>query len=199
MGGQPFPSEAILLSNAGKGERKTHLRTLRFSESLARSLEKEAADEGTTVNALSNSIISGYFDWTKKAREFGFLALHKPIFISLIEQLDDKTLARIGREVMTASWKEMAEFWFQDSSPDKILDALSMRSKFDSRIRTRVTQEEGTYAIVLSHDYGSKWSIVLAGALREFVSKSFHIEPRISQGESVVTARFKINPRKSPT
>ena len=183
------------MSNVGRGERKTHLRTLRFSESLALSLEKEAADEGTTVNALANSIIGGYFEWTKKAREFGFLAIHKPIFVSLIEQLDDKTLSRIGREVMSAGWKEMAEFWFQDSSPERILDTLSLRSKSDTKIRTRVTKEDGTYAIVLSHDFGPKWSIVLAGALREFVTKSFHVEPRISQGESVVTARFKVNSR----
>jgi hypothetical protein len=184
------------LSSAGKGERKTRLRTLRFSESLARSLEKEAADEGTTVNALTNSIIGGYFDWVKKAREFGFVAVHKPVFVSLFEELDDKTLIRIGRDVMTTSWKEMAEFWFQDSTPDKILDALSMRSKFDSKIRTSMTREEGVYTIVFHHDFGPKWSIVLKSALQEFVRKSFLVEPRVSAGESVVTARFRVNPRK---
>jgi hypothetical protein len=176
--------------------RKTVLRTFRLSESLTDSLRKGAADEGMNVNALANSILSEYFDWTKKAREFGFLALHKPILISLIEQLDDKTLDRIGREVMFASWREMAEFWFQDSSPDNILNALTMRAKFDPKISTRITQGEGTCAIVLRHDYGPKWSIVVAGALREFVRQSFHVEPRISQGESVITARFKVNPQK---
>ena len=190
-------SKAILTSNAGKDERKTHLRTIRFPESLVRSLEKEAADEGTTVNALANSIISGYFDWTKKAREFGFLALHKPILIGLVEQLDDEALDRIGREIMAASWKEMAEFWFQDSSPNDILNALIMRSKFDSKISTRITQEEGMYTIVLRHDYGPKWSTVVAGALREFVKQSFHVEPRMSKGESVITARFKTHPQAS--
>jgi len=187
------------LSNAGKDERKTHLSTLRFSESLARSLQKEADDEGTTVNALANSILSGYFEWDKKAREFGFISLHKSIFKSLIEELDDKTLARIGREVMAPAWKEMAEFFLQDSSPNKVLEVLNMRSKINpDRLRTRITKDEDTYTIVCRHDFGPKLSIILAGALQEFVKKSFLVEPRISQGESVITARFKVRPRNSP-
>jgi len=153
---------------------------------------KEAADEGTTVNALANSILGGYFDWDKKAREFGFISLHKSIFMRLIEELDDETLARIGREVLTATWKEMAEFWLQDSSPEKILEVLNMRSKINpARLRTRITKEEDTYTIVLRHDFGPKWSIVEKGALQELVRKSFLVEPRISVGELVVTARFK--------
>ena len=72
-----------------------------------------------------------HFDWEKKAKEFGFMMVHKPVFMGLIEELDDKTLARIGREIVPTSFEEMAEFWFQESTPDKILDAIGMRYKFD--------------------------------------------------------------------
>lgn len=187
------------MSEAGKDERKTHLTTFRFSESLARTLQREAADKGTTVNALANSILSEYFDWDKKAKEFGFISLHKPIFMRLIEELDDETLARIGREVLFPTWREMAEFWLQDSTPEKILDALSLRSKINpTRLRTRVTKEEGAYTITLRHDFGPKWSTVEKSALQEFVRKSFLVEPRISAGESVVTAHFRVDSKNSP-
>ena len=187
------------MSKPGRGERKTHLRTFRFSESLTRSLQKEASERGTTVNSLADSILSGYFDWDKKAREFGFVSLHRSFFTSLIEELDDKTLARIGREVMANMWKEMADFFFQDSSPDKILEVLSMRSKINpDKLRTRITKENGTYTIVCHHDFGPKLSIILASALQELVRKAFLVEPRVSQGESVVTARFKVNPQNLP-
>ena len=163
---------------------------------MERSLQKEAVDEGTTVNALANSILSRYFDWDKKAREFGFISLHRSIFKSLLEESDDKTLARIGREVMAVMWKEMAEFFLQDSSPDRILEVLGMRSKINpSKLRTRITKEEGAYTIVCHHEFGPKLSIVLASSLQELVRKSFFVEPRITQGESVVTARFRVNPR----
>jgi len=186
------------LSKADTDERKTHLKTVRLSESLARSLKEEAANEGTTVNAEINSILGRYFHWDKKAREFGFVAVHKPILMRLVEMADDEEIARMGREVVLATWKEMAEFWLQDSTPDKILEALSLRSKFDPNTRTRVTREGDEYTIVLHHEFGPKYSIALKNALQELVTKSFHATPRLSAGESVVTARFKVTPKKLP-
>jgi hypothetical protein len=180
-------------------ERKSVLKTFRLSESLARSLEKQAADEGITGNALANSVISEYFEWTRKSREFGFLALPRPMLISLVEKLDEKELDRIGREVLAATWKEMAQFWFQDSSPDSILRVLIMRAKFDSKLSTKVMREDGTYTVVLRHDYGPKWSIIVAGALRESVKQSFHVEPRMTRGASVITAHFKVRPTNLPS
>ncbi|MGD0478239.1 MAG: hypothetical protein ABSB29_08780 [Nitrososphaerales archaeon] len=185
------------MSKADTHERKTVLKTIRIPESLARSLEKGAAEEGTTVNSLANAILYRNFEWDRKAREFGFVWVHKPIFRRLVEIADDEELARLGREVIFATWKEMAEFWLQDSTPDGILDALSLRTKFGSSTRTRVTREEDEYTIVLHHEFGPKHSIALKSALQE-LAKSFHATPRLSAGESVVTARFKVNPRARP-
>ncbi|MGD0478496.1 MAG: hypothetical protein ABSB29_10090 [Nitrososphaerales archaeon] len=166
---------------------------------MERSLEKGAADEGTTVNALANSILGEYFDWRKKVEEFGFISLHKPIVIRLIEELDDETLARIGREDVAASWIEQAEFFLQDSSPNETLKAMNRRSKTNPGAVTRITQEENAYTIVMLHDFGPKWSIVVKSALQEFVRQSFHVEPQIIVGESVVTARFEVNPKNLPS
>jgi len=187
------------LSDPNMDKRKTHLRGFEFSESLVRSLEKEASDEGMTVNALANSIIGQHFNLDRKAKEFGFVSLHASVFVSLLEDMDDTTLAQIGRENLAATWKEMAEFWYQDSTPDRILEALSMRSRISSaKLRTRVTKEEGAYTVVCHHEFGPKWSIVLKSALQEFVRKSFLVEPSITAGTSVVTARFKVNPQSLP-
>jgi len=185
------------LSNTGKGERRSQLKTIRLSESLAQSLEKEATDEGTTVNALVNSILGRHYGWDKKAREFGFVWVHKPIFRRLVEIADDEELAQLGREVIFATWKEMAEFWLGDSTPEGILDALSLRSRYGSSTRTSVTRDEDEYTIVLHHEFGPRHSIALKSALQE-LAKSFHATPRLSAGESVVTARFKVNPRARP-
>jgi hypothetical protein len=187
------------LPEAGTVERKTVLKTVRISESLARHLEKEAADEGVTVNADINAILSEHFEFNKKAREFGIASAPKSILMSLIEAVDDKEVARIGREVVPAVWKELAEFWSNDSSQEGILESLAMRSKFNPTNRTRVTRDEDTFTVVLHHDFGPKWSLLNKNALQEFVRSSFHVEPQMSVGESIVTARFKVNPRKSLT
>lgn len=187
------------MPRADLGERKTHLKTFRLPESLVLSLGKEAADEGTTVNANVNSIIREHFEWHKKAQEFGFASIHKTLLKSMLEGLDDETLTRIGREVMAPLWKEMAEYWSQDSSPDGTLNHLMARSKFNPHHQTRITREENTYTVILRHDFGPRWSILTKSALQELVRQSFHAEPRITVGESVVTARFKVNPRNLPT
>ena len=187
------------MPNANKDERRSVLKTIRLPESLVRSLAKEAVEEGTTVNADVNSILSQHFEWHKKAQEFGFASIHQTLIKSMLEGLDDETLARMGREVMAPLWREMAEYWSQDSSPDGILNHLMFRSKFNPHHQTRITREENAYTVVLRHDFGPRWSIVTKNALQELVRQSFHAEPRITAGESVVTARFKVNPRKSPT
>ena len=186
------------MPEADRGERKSRLRTIRISESLEHSLEKEAADEGTTINADVNSIISRHFDWDKKIRESGVAELPRPLLMGLLEGCSDETLARIGRDIGPAMWKEMAEFFFQDSTPDGILNLLAMRSRFDPNMRTAVTKDGDTYTIVMRHDWGHKWSIIARNALQELVKQSFHVVPRITQGESVVTARFKVKSRNLP-
>ena len=179
-------------------ERKSVLKTIRLPESLVRSLEKEATDEGTTVNALFNSIARQHYEYDKKLREFGTAEVPKSLFKVILDEIDDKTLARIGREVMPALWKEMAEFWIQDSSPDGIMRFQTLRSRFNPDSQTKLVQEEGSYVIVLRHDYGPKWSVLLNYGLQETVRKLFKVEPRMSQGASVVTARFKVNPQNLP-
>jgi hypothetical protein len=155
------------------GERRSVLKTIRLPESLVRSLEKEAADEGLTVNADINSILSYRFDWHKKAQEFGFVEILRTVFMSLTEGLDDEKLARIGREVVPGVWKEMAEYWFQDPSPEGIMKHFMIRAKFNPYNRTRITQEEGNYTLVLRHEFGPKWSIIAKNALQEFGGSRF--------------------------
>lgn len=186
------------MPRADLGERKTHLKTFRLPESLVLSLGKEAADEGTTVNAEINSILNRHFDWDRKLREFGIAQIPNSTFRSLLEGCDDETLARIGREIFSVQ-KEMAEFFLQDSSPKGILNFLALRSRFNPKNTIRVTQEEGEYTIVMRHDSGPKWSIIDRSYLEEFVEQSFNVKPRISMGDSVVTARFKVDPQNLPT
>lgn len=104
----------------------------------------------------------------------------------------------MGAEVVVNTWKEMAEFWLQDSTPEKMLEVLRIRARLDRQTESKTTQNGNTYTIVFRNDYGPKFGIVAESALREFVRKSFHVEPRISRGDTVVTARFTIHQPKLP-
>lgn len=187
------------MSTPNKGENKSVLKTIRFSESLARSLDEEAADEGITVNADVNSIIKRHFEWEKKAKQFGFTSTPRSLFLAILDASDNRMLAQIGREIVPSLWKELAEFWAQDSSPDGILESLKTRSAYNDSTQTKITRQGSDYTVVLRHDFGRKWSIVLKNALQEFVRQHFRAEARMTLGESVVTARFNVSSRSSST
>jgi len=184
----------VSLPNAPKEERKSVVRTTRLPESLALSLQKDAADEGTTVNAVINSIIRRYYEWDKKARESGFTMIQKPVLKALVEAADDEELLRIGRDIAPVWFEDMADYWFQDSSPDRILDTISRRFKFDPLMRTEITKDGNAYSIVLRHDLGPKWSIIAEAVARRLTKKFYGVEPVVTRGDSIVTARFKANP-----
>jgi len=172
--------------------RKTTLRTFRFSEELTHALEAEAEEQGMTLNAFVSSILTKHIEWDAKAAKFGYIPTYKPIFLSLLQAPDDESLSRLGRTVLPAMWKEMASFWFRDSSVDRILDLLSMRSRYLPFIQSEVKREGRKCTIVTHHDLGPKWSIVLRGAFDELVRTSFHSQPTISAGDTVVTVEFQV-------
>jgi hypothetical protein len=171
-------------------QRKSTLRTFRFPEELARGLEAEAQEQGLTLNALVSSILTKYLEWDAKAATFGFIPMYKPVFAELLQASDEESLDRMGRTVLAPMWKEMASFWYHDSSEGRVLDLLSMRSRHLPYVQTEVQKEGRKYTIVTHHDLGHKWSIVLHGALDELVRTSFHTQPTISVGDTVVTVQF---------
>jgi hypothetical protein len=170
--------------------RKTTLRTFRFTEELARTLDAEAQEQGMTLNALVSSILTKYVEWDAKAAKFGYIPTYKPIFEGLLQASDDESLDKMGRTVLAPMWKEMASFWYHDSSERRILDLLSMRSRHLPYVQTEVRNDGRKYTIVTHHDLGPKWSVVLHGALDELVRKSFHAQPMITVGDTVVTVEF---------
>ena len=173
-------------------QRKTTLRTFRFPEELAHALEAEAQEQGMTLNALVSLILTKHEEWDAKAAKFGYIPTYKSVFVSLLQASDEESLIRMGRTILAPMWKEMASFWYHDSSEERILDLLSMRSRHLPYVQTEVNKEGRRCTIVTHHDLGSKWSIVLQGAFDELVRKSFHSQPTISVGETVVTVDFPL-------
>jgi len=157
-----------------------------------RSLESEAEGSSITLNAHVSSILTKHIEWDAKAAKFGYIPTYKPIFMELLHAVDDESLRQMGRTILPAMWKEMASFWFEDSSIERILDLLSLRSRHLPYIQTEVKRQGRTCVIVSHHDLGPKWSIVLQSAYDELIRKFFHAQPKTSLGDTVVTAEFSI-------
>ena len=173
-------------------QRKTTLRTFRLPEELARVLELEAQEQGMTLNALASSIFTKYAEWDGRAAKFGYIPVYKPVFEGLLQASDDESLDRMGRKVIAPMWREMASFWFHDSSADRILEFLPMRSRHLPYVQMVVNKEGRKCTIVTHHDLGPKYSVMLHGAFDELVRNSFHTQPMISVGDTVLTVEFSV-------
>jgi len=173
-------------------QRRTTLRTFRFPEELAQAVDAEAQEQGMTLNALVSSILTKHVEWDAKAAKFGFIPSYKPVVTALLQASDEASLDRIGRTVVAPMWKEMASFWFQNSSEESILDLLSMRSRHLPFVQSEVKRDGRRLTIVTHHELGPKWSIVMRGAFDELVRTSFRAQPTIGAGDTIVTVEFSV-------
>lgn len=182
----------------GTPRQKTTLKTFRFPGELSLALEKEAEEHGISLNAQVSSILTQHTEWDAKAAKFGFIPIYKPTFIALLDEMSDDALRKIGRTIHLTMWKEMAEFFLAGSSGEALLDFLARPKPFPV-VQTEVKRQGREYMAVFHHDLGPKWSVVLSSALDEFVRSSFHAQPTISAGDTVVTAQFVAQQANSPT
>jgi len=172
-------------------DKETVVRTFRLPLKRDHILMAEAEEKGITVNSLLNSILVDHQGWLKVARDSGFVYIHRSLYRAFIEELDEETLKRLGRTVVLSWLEDMAQYLHQSTDPEKILDTIEFRYSHDSLMKANFTRNKGDYTLVFTHDMGPKFSVIAEAVARELVARYFHAEPRITRGESVVTAKFR--------
>lgn len=172
-------------------EKDTVVKTFRLNERREGMLVEEAKEVGVSANSLMNSILAEYQDWSKKAKEAGFVWIHRSLYRSLVDELDEKKLIQLGQTVVPGWVEDMARYLYQSTDPERILDVLESRYSHDPLMKAKFTRDGQDYTLVFAHDLGMKFSILVEATARELVTKYFRVEPRINRGESVVTVRFR--------
>lgn len=177
--------------NAGKST----IRSFRLSNNLVSRLEKQAGKDQRTFSSLVSSILEEYVEWGAPAKEFGFVPVPNRIYRKLIDSADDETLKDLGVNILPSLWKDMTEFWLQDSSGTQVLELMIFRSKYIPYMHTQVKREGSSETIVVNHTLGTKWNVVLEHALEKLITESFSNKPKIIVGENQVTAHFVSKPK----
>jgi Lhr-like helicase len=176
----------------GAKSRRTVLKTLRLPEELALSLEKEAEEEGTTLNALCSSALTKHVEWWSRAQKLGFISTSKAMFKSVLEATDDDRLAIAVRENMPTAWKDMAMFWFGNTSLDTMIRLFTNIFKYGWEVDMSIKTKDKEYTVVLSHELGPKFSLVLMNAIDELFRKESHIQPKFEVENAMVTVHFSV-------
>lgn len=134
--------------------------TFRIEEEDLRELRVEAEREGISLNNLIQQIISSHNGWQKHAARLGFITFHKSLLQDLVEDVKETQLEKIAVKSAEAYYGAFLTMRGK-SSLKEYLFFLKQRAEA-SNFCYKDFVEEGRQRIVIRHDAGYKWSVLLA-------------------------------------
>jgi len=171
-------------------ERRTAIKTFRLPEDLLTALEKEAEDEGTTLNALVSTILTRYSDWGSMTRKIGMISISHGVLLAALESADENKLAEAAKRIVPTGWKDMAMFKFHEFTIDSVIQLWKLITKYGWSADLDVQKDGREYLLAFRHDLGPRFSLLLANAFDETLRSSFHIQPVIEKSDASITVRF---------
>jgi len=168
----------------------SHL-SIRVSTALRKDLEKEVRHQGITVNALVNRVLDRYLAFDRMADYDHSVVLERDCFAKLLEKMEGQDLVQIARSLGPKTVKR--DFAFFDITPT--LDNLVSKhfeptGAFSDRFELNVSGEAPNLKLVLTHEYGRKWSEFLAEYYNNVIESILKVEPPIKVEDDVVTIEF---------
>jgi len=168
------------------------VKTFRLPKELLLALEKDAQEEGTTVNALVSTILIRYAEWGSSERKLGVISVTRPLLATLLESADPKKLAVVARRRLPTGWRNMALFKYHDVSPESMIRLHSLITKYGLAAALDVRKEEGEYVISCSHQLGRNFSIMLKEGWDELIRTTYHVQPETRFDDELFTIRFSV-------
>ncbi|MDA4127180.1 MAG: hypothetical protein OK452_08285 [Thaumarchaeota archaeon] len=171
-------------------KKRTAVKTFRLPEDVLDFLEKEAEDEGTTLNALVSSILIRHSEWGSMARKLGMISVSKSLLQAALESSRDEELVATSRKILPQGWKDMAMFKFHDFSLESMIQLFKLLTKYGYEADMDVNRVGNKYMISFRHALGPKFSLLLKNAIDELLRVSFHIQPTIETSDASVAVTF---------
>jgi hypothetical protein len=171
--------------------KKTVLRTVRLTQDLDVMLRDDAKAKGTTVNGLINNILTKYAEWDRHLEKFRFISIASEAFKSIISELDDDQIERIGSEVGSTMPKAVALFWFKKLNLEALLKTISNYGKYSGLQRNEIKVEGNEVIITFYHELGLKWSVFLKNLICQFVKSVLGVVPKTEITDDMLLVSFR--------
>lgn len=167
--------------------RKAILKSVRFDAQDAEILSKEAKAVGLTFNALVSRLVTRFVEWDRFADRYGFIALPRQSFRTLVSQMDRRQLEEFGRATGHGNVAAITQFWFKRLDFDSFLSFLAISAKYAKIWHYELAQRGDQVVLTVLNDIGPSYAAVhreyFDQAIREILGVKPHIEQR---GDAVV-------------
>lgn len=166
------------------------IRSFRVHKDLLEELEKFASKRHMSANRLLNNILERYCKLLFYADYYGFVGFSKVTFKEFLNSMPEGSIIKIAKETVAVVLKDVA---IMRGWPINLQSFCNVVRDYICEFYRWAQYEEtttGKKGMLLTHDFGNKWSLFLKECLsvtyQEFVGK----QPEISSSPTSVILFF---------
>lgn len=169
------------------------VRSFRIDKSLSEVLNGEAERMGVSGNAMINSILKQYAEFTRFQAKLDMLTINREIFKSLLDKLREDDSYSLGLEMGKYIPNDTILFWRKNVSFESVLEYLEKIICNYGYVGTFDELEtDKNKIIVIRHRLGSNGSKFLLGYLESLFKQTLNIEPEIDVTDYSVKIQMDI-------
>lgn len=156
------------------------VRSFRIDKSFSEILNSEAERMGISVNAMINSVLKQYTEFTRFQSKLDMIIINREIFKTLLSCITEEAAYSMGLDMGKDIPNDTILFWKKNVSLTSVVDYIEKILCTYGYIGT-YDELEGTVhkIIVIRHRLGLKGSKFLLGYIKSLLKNTLNLEPVI--------------------
>ncbi len=174
----------------GARRKKTVLKTIRMTEDVSSTIERDAEKKNTTVNGLISAILTKYVEWDRFAENFDFIPFSRGFLKSILQAADEAKLMELAEEQARIGMREAIRFWYTKVDVDSFVSWMALQSKYGGFSKSEIRSDGRNYSILIDHGLGGPWSKFSERWVKRGMVNSLGISPKIETTENSIIIEF---------
>ncbi|MDQ4074609.1 MAG: hypothetical protein M3162_09960 [Thermoproteota archaeon] len=153
------------------------VRSFRIDKSFSDILNDEAERMGISVNAMMNSVLKEYIEFTRFQSKLDMVIINREIFRSILKNVNEEEALKLGSELGEEIPHDTILFWKKHLTKDSVVEYIEKILCTYGRIGTYDEITEGEMKIiVIRHRLGLVGSKFLLGFLKSLLKTTLKID-----------------------
>jgi hypothetical protein len=170
----------------------TSVRSFRIDKSFAEILHHEADRMGISVNAMMNSILKQYTEFTRFQSKLDMIVINRSIFKNVLKHLDEHQSYDLGLEMGKELPNDFILFWKKNISIDSVIEYIEKILCIYGRLGTYDEMFDMNNRIfVIRHRLGVNGSKFLMGYLKSLLSNMLQLDTEIQITDYSIKIQFQ--------
>ena len=164
--------------------------TFRLPKEKLEQLRKVSQTKNVTPNTLVNQIINSYLDWHSRAAHAKLYYLPKSFLIRLINELTEKELNELARDVAKNDLVDISLFLRGGFNLDSVSNIAETWLRI-AQMPYRVEINGDGYKIIIEHDMGIKYSYLIKEISRYLLEVAFEAKSSCDVTENAIIIKIE--------